>query len=65
MNVWLNAVYAPSTPHSLPWLKDGRLLALCEALYLNPSDERNAEEWAKELGMSSRTLTRCFEAEWG
>jgi len=40
-------------------------LALCEALYLNPSDERNAEEWAKELGMSSRTLTRRFETELG
>jgi AraC-like DNA-binding protein len=40
-------------------------LALCEALYLDPSDERTAEEWAKELGMSSRTLTRRFEAELG
>jgi AraC-like DNA-binding protein len=56
---------APKLSTALPWPKDGRLLAMCEALYLNPSDERNAEEWARELGMSSRTLTRRFEAELG
>ncbi len=56
---------APKLATALPWPKDGRLLALCEALYLDPSDERTAEEWAKELGMSSRTLTRRFEAELG
>jgi AraC-like DNA-binding protein len=56
---------APKLFAALPWPKDGRLLALCEALYLDPSDERTAEEWAKELGMSSRTLTRRFEAELG
>lgn len=50
---------------ALPWPKDSRLLALCEALYLDPSDERTAEDWAKELGMSSRTLARRFEAELG
>jgi len=50
---------------ALPWPKDARLLALCEALYLDPSDERNVGEWARELGMSSRTLTRRFEAELG
>ncbi|HLZ02458.1 MAG TPA: helix-turn-helix transcriptional regulator [Bradyrhizobium sp.] len=56
---------APKLPTALPWPKDRRFLALCEALYLDPSDERNAEEWARELGMSSRTLTRRFEAELG
>ena len=56
---------APELFAALPWPKEGRLLALCEALYLDPSDERNAEEWAKELGMSSRTLTRRFETELG
>lgn len=50
---------------ALPWPKDKRLLALCEALYLDPSNERTSEDWAKELGMSSRTLTRRFEAELG
>ena len=56
---------APKLPTALPWPTDERLLAMCEALYLDPSDERQAEEWAKELGMSSRTLTRRFEAELG
>lgn len=49
----------------LPWPREGRLSALCEALYLNPADERSADDWAKELGMSSRTLTRRFEADLG
>ena len=56
---------APKLATALPWPKDARLLALCEALYLDPSDRRDAAEWAKELGMSSRTLTRRFEAELG
>lgn len=50
---------------ALPWPRDGRLLSLCEALYLDPSNERTAEDWASELGMSSRTLTRHFESELG
>lgn len=50
---------------ALPWPKDRRLLALCEALYLDPSDERTAADWAKDVGMSARTLTRRFEAELG
>lgn len=56
---------APRLPIALPWPRDSRLAALCEALYLDPADERNADHWAKELGMSSRTLTRKFEAELG
>ena len=50
---------------ALTWPKDKRLLTLCEALYLDPADERTAEDWAKELGMSSRTLMRRFEEELG
>lgn len=56
---------ASKLSNALPWPRDRRLLALCETLYLDPSDERSAEDWAKELGMSSRTLTRRFEAELG
>lgn len=56
---------APGVSTALPWPKDRRILALCEALYLDPSDPRSAEDWAKDLGMSSRTLTRRFEAELG
>jgi AraC-like DNA-binding protein len=56
---------APALPTALPWPRDSRLAALCEALYLDPADERSAADWAKELGLSSRTLTRRFEAEIG
>lgn len=50
---------------ALPWPKDQRILQLCEALYLDPSDERSADDWAVALHMSSRTLSRRFEAELG
>ncbi|MFV0295293.1 MAG: AraC family transcriptional regulator [Hyphomicrobiaceae bacterium] len=56
---------APKAAAGLPWPKDKPLLALCEALYRDPADERTAEQWARQLGMSSRTLTRRFEAELG
>ena len=56
---------APKLASALPLPKDRRLLALCETLYLDPSDEKTAEQWAKQFGMSSRTLTRRFEAELG
>lgn len=56
---------APKLAAALPLPKDQRLLELCEALYLDPSDERNAQEWARQFGMSLRTLTRRFEAELG
>lgn len=56
---------AVRVPAALPWPRDERLRALCEALYLDPSDKRTAEDWADELGMSSRTLTRRFETDLG
>lgn len=49
----------------LPWPRGERLLRLCEALYGDPADTRSLNDWAKVLGMSSRTLTRQFEAEMG
>lgn len=50
---------------SLPWPRGERLSQLCEALYSDPADKRNSEEWAKALGMSPRTLARQFEADVG
>ena len=50
---------------ALPWPGGNALARLCEALYADPADTRSAEEWARELGMSARTLTRRFEAELG
>lgn len=56
-----------ATPISaaLPWPSGGGLARLCEALYADPADARSAEAWGHMLGMSSRTLTRRFEAELG
>ncbi|WP_296739810.1 AraC family transcriptional regulator, partial [Mesorhizobium sp.] len=56
---------APSLIAGLPWPRGGRLLRLCEVLYVDPADARSSDDWAKTLGMSSRTLTRQFEAEMG
>lgn len=50
---------------ALPWPRGEALARLCETLYADPADARSAEEWGRELGMSSRTLTRRFEAEIG
>jgi AraC-like DNA-binding protein len=56
-----------ATPVSatLPWPRGEALARLCETLYAAPADPRSAEQWGRELGMSSRTLTRRFEAEIG
>jgi AraC-like DNA-binding protein len=56
---------APKLPAALPWPRGAPLVRLCEALFLDPADERNADDWARELGMSGRTLTRRFETELG
>ena len=49
----------------LPWPRGERLRRLCEALYVDPADTRSSDDWAKSLGMSSRTLSRQFEADMG
>lgn len=56
---------APPIAVALPWPRSDALNRLCEALYADPGDRRSAEDWGRALGMSSRTLTRRFEAETG
>lgn len=56
---------APHLNAALPWPRSPPLLRLCEAIFLDPADQRDADAWARELGLSSRTLTRRFEAEIG
>jgi AraC-like DNA-binding protein len=56
---------AEPLPAALPWPRRGVLLKLCDALYADPSDPRDVEEWGKSLGMSARTLARRFEEEVG
>ncbi|TPG44817.1 AraC family transcriptional regulator [Roseomonas nepalensis] len=56
---------AKSLPGALPWPRGGPALAVCEALYADPADQRGPEAWGRALGMSGRTLARRFEAELG
>jgi AraC-like DNA-binding protein len=52
-------------PLRLPLPKDSRLLRLCEALITNPASQRTLEQWAYDVGASSRTLARLFARETG
>lgn len=56
---------APETPFTTPTPRDGRLKRLCAALIDDPADGRDIEDWAAEIGMSRRTLTRRFRDETG
>lgn len=58
-------VRAHPLPGALPWPRHDALIRLCEALYLDPADNRSPQEWAQKLGMSPRTLARRFAAELG
>src|SRR3546814_8861755 len=53
---------AAPIPAALSWRRDEALAELCLALY---ADHRSAGQWARALGMSSRTLSRRFETEIG
>ena len=50
---------------ALPWPRSKTLTRICEALYANPADSSSSDEWARELAISPRTLTRRFEDELG
>lgn len=50
---------------TLPWPRGKTLTRVCEALYANPADSRSSDDWARELAISARTLTRRFEDEMG
>ncbi|RAZ72974.1 AraC family transcriptional regulator [Mesorhizobium atlanticum] len=52
-------------PSALPWPKSAALTKLCEALYLDPTDDRSPEDWCTVLNMSPRTLARRFNTELG
>lgn len=56
---------APLLPMYLPWPRDTRLRAICEALLRTPDDARTVSEWAAMIGRSEKTLHRRFRSETG
>jgi AraC-like DNA-binding protein len=56
---------AETVPVAIPWPRDRRLLAVCEAIMADPGSGRNIEQWADEAGASARTLIRLFPKETG
>ncbi|MEV6304945.1 AraC family transcriptional regulator [Actinoplanes sp. NPDC051861] len=44
---------------------DPRIDAIAEALIEDPSDDRGLQEWAADLGVSDRTITRAFREATG
>ncbi len=56
---------AEPLPGALAWPRGGPIATLCEAVYADPADARGLDAWARELGLSARTLSRRFEAELG
>src|SRR5471032_552469 len=56
---------AETVPIAIPWPRDRRLLAVCEAIVDDPGNPRTIEDWAAEAGASARTLIRLFHKETG
>ncbi|TDD80745.1 AraC family transcriptional regulator [Actinomadura darangshiensis] len=59
-------VLAPS-PHELllHMPTSGLLRPIADAVRDDPGDQRTLSDWARELGVSARTITRAFTAETG
>jgi len=55
----------PVAPLHLPTVRDPRLRSIAEALTADPADARTLDDWAGEVGASSRTLARLFLRETG
>jgi AraC-like DNA-binding protein len=56
---------AQTVPLAIPWPRDRRLVAVCEAIMREPGRRRSIEDWAGEVGASARTLIRLFTRETG
>jgi AraC-like DNA-binding protein len=57
--------WSPAFAIAMPSLRDSRLITIEQALTSEPSSNRTLEEWATEVGASTRTLTRLFQRETG
>jgi len=66
VHVFLDQLQAtPEVPLHLPQPRSASLLRIAETLRETPDDERSMDDWALELGVSSRSLARYFRQETG
>jgi AraC-like DNA-binding protein len=56
---------APNIIFQLPYPKDTRLLTMLSLIQKEPSNNYKLEQWGKEIGASSRTISRLFKKETG
>lgn len=56
---------APNTGLFMPSIDDKRLSPIIEAISANPCDKTTLEQWAQDVGASSRTLNRLFNQYFG
>jgi AraC-like DNA-binding protein len=56
---------AAMAPLHLPEPHDPRIRRITETLRADPGDDRTLEDWSREVGASTRTLSRLFLAETG
>jgi len=54
-----------TVPLEIPWPRDRRLVAVCEAILAAPEYLHTIEYWAENVGASPRTLIRLFLKETG
>ncbi|OLL30699.1 AraC family transcriptional regulator [Burkholderia sp. SRS-W-2-2016] len=52
-------------PLSVPMPSEKRLRALCEAVIADPTHGESLEQWAAQVGASTRTIARLFRQELG
>lgn len=55
----------PEVAFNLPMPEDARLSRICAALQLQPDDRRTMSEWAAQVGLSERSLSRLFALQTG
>jgi AraC-like DNA-binding protein len=58
-------VTSPSDGAYLPLPRDPRLMKVINKLRQHPATQYHLDYWAKEIGMSKRSLTRAFERQTG
>ncbi|UCR90311.1 helix-turn-helix domain-containing protein [Mycetocola spongiae] len=60
----LTLAVTPGT-FAVPHPQDPRIRDLADRVLADPADDRSLESWAREYGVSERTMTRAFNAELG